>query len=123
MTGQGDGARTGKAVGEPGARTIRWIVWAGSLVVFAVFTGVSRVHTRLGVEAFPWDKNGREYVWRVWWRARDNMITVDPPWVFTAAFFALVGLFVVFSVLAFWIALVPDERSAMPDAESAAKGS
>ena len=90
-------------------RDIRTIVWAIAVVVFGAWVVFGKVHTYLGVKAFSWDKEGREHVWRVWWRARDNIIERDST-AFVAVYVGLIVMFALFSALALWIALAPDDQ-------------
>jgi hypothetical protein len=101
-----------------GDQRFRWFAWAVGVAVFAAFVMLARVHTRLGVVAPPRDKNGREYVWRVWWRARDDVVNVGSDGTVAFVYVALAMAFVALGVLAFWLALVPDERAPEAPAES-----
>lgn len=87
----------------------RWIVWIVLLTVFAGFALLRQVTTNLGVEAPVWDKSGREYVWRIWWRSRHEIVDFGPAWGFTLVYIALALAFSVLSALAVWVALVPSE--------------
>ena len=93
-------------------RRIRFAVWGVALVLFAGFLSIWRVHTYLGVEAEVWDKNGRDYVWSVWWRARHDMIGSAPSSLFIVVYLGLIIAFLGLSILAVWLALVPDEPTA-----------
>ena len=100
-------------------RKIRWIVWAIGITLFLGYIALARVHTRLGVEAFSWDKNGREYIWRVWWRARYHIVDLGHDRLFVFVYAGLALAFLALSALACWIALVPDDASSpasTPDA-------
>jgi hypothetical protein len=102
-------------------RVLRWLVWAVAVAVFAGYVLVVRVHTRLGVAAPAFDKNGREYVWRAWWRARHGIIDVGPGPTVAVAYVSLALIFLALCALAFWVALVPDEptkRPMLPPADS-----
>lgn len=90
---------------------VRWIVWLGALVLFAGFSVLPRISTNLGVEAPSSDKSGHDHVWRIWWRARHEIVDFGPAWGFTIIYLALALAFVALSALVVWIALVPDERT------------
>jgi hypothetical protein len=87
----------------------RIIIWAVAVTLFAAFVTLSRVNTRLGVEAVSWDKDGRDYVWSVWWRARNDIVDLGPDRLFVFVYVCLAVAFVALSILAFWLALVPDD--------------
>lgn len=85
---------------SPSTRTV---VWAVTVLVAAALVALVRVPTHLGVkvvEANPdseatltsLDFRGNDYLWRVWWRARDDMVDVSPSWLLGLAL--LVGLVV-----------------------------
>jgi hypothetical protein len=100
------------------------LVWLVLSAAFALFIVVAKVHTYLGVKVKPtitsiagfetskMDMNGHEHVWRVWWRARHEMLSLGPNWGFTALLTLLGLLFVGLCVLAIWVALVPNETPA-----------
>lgn len=92
-------------------RRVRWFVWAAGVAAFVAFIVLGRVHTRLGVEAPVWDKHGREYVWRVWWRARHQFVSFGPESAVTAVYVGLGLVFVALCIIAVWLALVPEDRS------------
>ncbi len=96
-------------------RRVRWFVWAAGAALFSAFILLGRVHTRLGVEAPVWDKSGREYVWRVWWRARHQIVSFGPESAVTFVYIALAVAFIALCILAVWLALVPEERLHHPD--------
>lgn len=102
--------KTGERDDDRSSRSLRWVVWGVSVAVFAAFSTLGRVHTHLGVKAVAWDKDGREYVWRVWWRARDDIIDLNPAWVFSGFYVVMIVAFLGLSALAFWLALVPIDR-------------
>ena len=87
------------------------MVWLVLLVIFTGFALLRQVTTNLGAEAPIWDKSGRDYVWRIWWRARHEIVDFGPSWGFTVVYLALALAFIALSVLAVWIALVPSERA------------
>ncbi|MDQ2682815.1 MAG: hypothetical protein M3Y37_04750 [Chloroflexota bacterium] len=92
---------------RPGAG---WRVWAVVLVLAAsVGFSLIRIKTLLGVEAPVWDKTGRDAIWRIWWRARDDFMPGDPPqFLVTAGLAILLGLFIVGLLMATWSALSPE---------------
>ena len=106
---------------DTGNKIARWIVWSGLILLFAGFVLLLKVNTYLGVKVRPtfvsiggivseqYDKRGQDYVWNVWWRARNEMLSLGPSWGFTLLMLVLVALFVLGSALAIWIAMVPDE--------------
>jgi hypothetical protein len=104
---------------DASARRFRGFAWALGVIGFLAFVMLARINTYLGVQAVPWDKSGHEYVWRVWWRARNDIIQSGPGWVFLLAYVALALAFIGLSAVAFWIALVPDDRTVNMDRESA----
>ena len=118
-------ARPGSAVDQAtveasnrGSGLIRWLVWAFAVVVFAGYVLLARVHTRLGVEAPALDKDGREYVWRSWWRARHDIVDIGPDAGVTVAYAGLALAFLALSGLACWVALVPDDPTAQSTTQS-----
>lgn len=81
------------------------------VIVTAASIGAALVpiKTILGVEAPFWDKTGRDAIWRIWWRARDDFMPGDPPQgLVTGALVILLALFVTGLLLAVWAALSPD---------------
>ena len=79
-------------------------------VLLAVAVALVRVPTSLGVKvpepatfATEPDMTVREYIWRVWWRARDDLIDVDPQWLVTAGLIALLVVFAAGTLLAIWL--------------------
>lgn len=88
------------------AGVVAWGAWALATSLFIAFALVWRVPTYLGVEAPAWDKSGTEYVWRVWWRARDSMVQVEPGWLFTLFYLGAATLVVVAGSFAMWLILV-----------------
>ena len=96
---------------------LRWLVWAIAVAMFTGYVLVVRVHTRLGVEAPRLDKNGRDYVWRAWWRARHQIVAVGSDTAVVVVYISLSVIFLALCALACWIALVPDEpakRTTLP---------
>jgi len=84
----------------------RSIVWAATVLVTAALVVLTRVPTHLGVKVVEANLNaeatlttsdfrGSDYLWRVWWRARDDMVDVSPSWLLGVA---LLGGLVVFLV-------------------------
>ena len=80
--------------------------------IFAAIVGLVKVSTSLGVMVpepvlgQP-DLSGSEYIWRVWWRARDDLIDVSPQWLVTTGLIALLTIFVAGMLLAIWIVCGP----------------
>jgi hypothetical protein len=110
---------------DTGNKIARWIVWSGLMLLFGGFVLLFKVNTYLGVKVRPtfvsiggivseqYDKRGQDYVWNVWWRARDEMLSLGPSWRFTVLMLILVALFVLGSAMVIWIAMVPDEPGAV----------
>jgi hypothetical protein len=96
-------------------RRLRWLVWAVAVAAFTGYVALARVHTRLGVDAPSWDKNGRENVWRVWWRARHEVVDIGSERAEGAGYIGLALLLLALSILACWVALVPDDPADPPD--------
>lgn len=88
----------------------RFAVWLGLSVAFLAFVALAKVSTHLGVEAAPWDKHGREYVWRVWWRSRHQIVDLGPTYGSAVALGVLALGFLLLSVAAIWVVLVADQR-------------
>lgn len=63
------------------------------------------------------DLSGHEYIWRVWWRARDDLIDVEPQWLMTGGLIALLAIFAGGMLLAIWLVTKPlsDDDFALPD--------
>ena len=76
-----------------------------------------RVEPTTGIGGFEYDKSGHERVWRVWWRARDDLFDLQTQWPLTAGLIVLFSIFVTGVLAAVWIALSPDEST--PDSLSA----
>lgn len=101
-----------------------WRVWGVAIVALSmVIAALWRIKTLLGVEALTeigtnpdgspiYDKVGRDAIWRIWWRSRDEFISVDPQWVLTAGLVALLAVFGLALLAAVWIALSPDQSTA-----------
>jgi len=96
--------------------TARQLVWVATLAVAVAVVGLLRVPTHLGVKvveansAAPFttpamDFHGRDYLWRVWWRARDDMIDVSPSWLLVVALLVGLAVFVVGVFAAYRLAL------------------
>jgi hypothetical protein len=77
--------------------------------IFVVFIASVRVPTYLGLVAPAWDKEGIEYVWRVWWRARAEMVDVEQTWLFSALLIGLSVVVVVAASTALWLILVSED--------------
>ena len=92
-----------------GPRTLVTLAIAAS---FAIGAAIVQVPTSLGVEAprpvfgEP-DLSSSEYIWRVWWRARDNLINVNPQWLVTGSLLALLAVFAAGTLAAIWIVTGP----------------
>ena len=82
------------------------LVWAGTVLAAAALVALIRVPTHLGVKVVEANRDseatltssdfrGSDYLWRVWWRARDDMVDVSPSWLLGLA---LIGGLVVFLV-------------------------
>ena len=91
------------------SRTLYTVV-VGLLFVLAVT--VIEVPTTLGVKVpqpvfGEQDLSGRERIWRVWWRARDDLIDAEPQWLVTAGLIALLAVFAVGTLFAIWLVTGP----------------
>ena len=87
-------------------------------VAFAAFVGLVKVPTTLGVKVqqpnsstIEPDMTGKEYIWRVWWRARDDLIDFSPQWIVTAGLIALLAIFAAGMLLAIWLVTGPAKES------------
>ena len=93
-------------------------LWCALVAVAGYGVAMIPVPTTLGVKvpetAIPGidpslvDTSGNDQIWRVWWRARDDMIEAGPQWMLTAALTLLLVTFVVALLAAVWFALAPD---------------
>lgn len=93
------------------------VVWALTALIATGLVALLRVSTHLGVKVVEaattrsgsipsnLDFRGSEYVWRVWWRARDDLIDVSPSWLLTVVLLAGLVVFVVGIFAAYRIAL------------------
>lgn len=81
------------------------VVWGVTVLVAAGLIALVRVPTYLGVEAPTYDKRGNEYLWRVWWRARDDFVDVSPSWLLSLALLIALAVFVAAILAAYRIAL------------------
>lgn len=93
---------------------LKWLLWIIVVVVFIGYASLARVHTRLGVKAPTFDKHGRDYVWRIWWRARDDIVDFGSHQVVVVAYVGLPLVFLALCALACWVALVPDDPPVRP---------
>jgi hypothetical protein len=81
-------------------------------LLFAVAVALIEVPTSLGVKVprpdfgQP-DLSGSERIWRVWWRARDDLIDVEPQWLVTGGLIALLVVFAAGMLLAIWLVTGP----------------
>lgn len=101
----------------------RWVAWGAVSIAFVVFVVLGGVHTYLGVKVKPTvvtigsfqterlDMNGHEHVWRIWWRARHEMMNLGSGWGFPVLLTTLGLLFIVLSIFSIWVALVPHDES------------
>ena len=81
-------------------------------LMFALAIAVIEVPTSLGVKVpqpvfGEQDLSGRERIWRVWWRARDDLLDAEPQWMVTAALIVLLLVFAVGTLLAIWLVTGP----------------
>lgn len=106
------GRLTGGEQPDPGRQIVRTACWLVLSLGFVAFIALPKVSTHLGVEAEPWDKQGSDYVWRVWWRSRHRIVDLGPAWGSTLVLGALAMVFAMLSIAAVWVALVSHERSA-----------
>lgn len=92
------------------------IVWAATVVVAAALVAFVRVPTHLGVKVVEAnadsevvltasDFRGSDYLWRIWWRARDDMVDVSPTWLLGVALFVGLVVFLVGVLAAYRLAL------------------
>jgi len=92
------------------------VVWAATVLVAAALVALVRVPTHLGVKVVEANPNseatltssdfrGSDYLWRVWWRARDDMVDMSPSWLLGLALLAGLGVFVVGVFAAYRLAL------------------
>jgi hypothetical protein len=104
----------------------RRVLWCGLIAFVAAVVAFLRVPTTLGIKVPETqirgldpsliDVSSHERVWRVWWRARGDLIDVDPQWLLTAGLIVLFAVFVVGTLAAIWFALSP-ERELIAKAE------
>src|SRR4051794_23947496 len=92
----GIGSSPGALVIEPDAASgddsfTRRCVWFGFVVAFAAFVLVVKLPTHLGIEASLYDKAGRDYVWRIWWTPRHDIVSFGPNWFFDLLLFGLLA--------------------------------
>jgi len=92
------------------------IVWAATGLVATALVALIRVPTHLGVkvvEANPdseatltsSDFRGSDYLWRVWWRARHDMVDVSPSWLLGLALLGALVVFLIGVLAAYRLAL------------------
>jgi len=60
------------------------------------------------------DLSGHEYIWRVWWQARDDLINVEPQWLVTGGLIALLAIFALGMLLAIWLVTGPPTGDEVP---------
>jgi hypothetical protein len=97
-------------------RDLRWL-WCALVLVIGAAVMLLRVPTTLGVQVpetrIPGldpsliDTSSNEHIWRVWWRARHDYLTVHPQWLVSAGLLILLALFVIALLAAIWFALSP----------------
>jgi hypothetical protein len=100
-----------------------WRYWGvGAVAVLIVGAALWNIKTVLGVEGLTvigidsggnpiYDKVGHDAIWRVWWRARDEFISVSPSWLLTVALLVALLVFVGAILACVWIALTPDPKT------------
>lgn len=93
---------------------IRKVITFGMAALFAAAVTFIRVPTTLGVQVprpetlfTEPDLSSSEYIWRVWWRARDDLVDVDPQWLVTAGLLAILAVFAAGMVTAIWLVTGP----------------
>jgi hypothetical protein len=99
----------------------RWI-WCGLIALVGLVAALVRVPTRLGVQVpetrLPGfspslvDLSSNEHIWRVWWRARHEFISLHPPWLLTTGLALLLVIFVAGVLCLVWFALAPGPEPA-----------
>ena len=99
----------------------RWL-WCGVIALVALVAALIRVPTKLGVQVpetrIPGfdvssaDLSSHEQIWRVWWRARHDFISLHPQWVLTALLAVLLVIFAAGVICLVWFALAPEPESA-----------
>jgi hypothetical protein len=109
---------------SPAFRPDRRWRWCGLVALGLFIAAMIPVPTTLGVKvpetSMPGidpsqvDTSGNDQIWRVWWRARDDMIDASPQWMLTVVLTLLLALFVIALLAAVWFALAPGH--ARPDA-------
>jgi hypothetical protein len=52
-----------------------------------------------------YDKTGKDAIWRVWWRAHDQIFHTQRQWAISAIFASLLVLFVICALACVWFAL------------------
>lgn len=98
----------------------RWI-WCGVIALVALVAALIRVPTKLGVQVpetrIPGfdvssaDLSSHEHIWRVWWRARHDFISLHPQWLLTAGLAVLFVIFAVSVISLVWVALAPEPEA------------
>lgn len=102
-------------------RSARAVVTLTIAAIIAAAIAFVRVPTSLGVKAprpetifTEPDLSGREYIWRVWWRARDDLIDAQPQWLVTGGLIAILAVFAFGMLLAVWLVTGPPTRDEAP---------
>lgn len=67
------------ALSQTRVRRADAVFWFAMVLLSSVVISAVRVPTYLGVSALPWHQEGREYPWRVWWRARQLYVNASHP--------------------------------------------
>jgi hypothetical protein len=62
---------------EARSHRLEYALWLTVCIVSTAMVALVRWPTFLGVEALPWIRVGRDYPWRVWWRARDQYVNAS----------------------------------------------
>ena len=52
-------------------------IWLIVSLISSVMIAAVRWPTFLGVSALPWLRDGRDYPWRIWWRARNQYVNTS----------------------------------------------
>ena len=87
-----------------------------TLVVAVAGAGFAlvRIPTTLGVKVpgmvdlygiTSYDKSGKDAIWRVWWRARDQIFHTHRQWAISAILASLLVIFVASALACVWFAL------------------
>jgi uncharacterized membrane protein len=110
----------------PTGRDVQRLVFGVTLLAALALLALTRVTTYLGVKVVeargsnsyipPAYFRGREYIWRVWWRARDDMVDISPSWLLGAALILMLVAFGAAVIAAFRLALaIPPDPAPRAD--------